>query len=168
MVEDLAAAAGLMLDALRGGGKVLVCGNGGSAAIAEHMVGELVGRFRRERPGWAAVSLVSNAAALTAVGNDYGFEQVFARQVQALAGPGDLVVGLSTSGRSANVVEALREARARGARTLALVGRKEGPLASLADLTLRVPSSDTPRLQEAHLLIMHILCGLVERTLCEE
>jgi len=168
MVDDLIAAALLVADTVRRRGKVLVCGNGGSATQAEHMAGELVGRFRRERAGWPAIALGANIAVITAVGNDYAFERVFAREVEALAQPGDLVIGLSTSGKSPNVVAALREARGRGARTLALVGRTGGPVASAAEQALLVPSLDTPRLQEAHLLIVHILCGLVEQVLCDK
>ncbi|MCL5025310.1 MAG: D-sedoheptulose 7-phosphate isomerase [Chloroflexi bacterium] len=168
MADDLVQATDMVLDTLQGGGKVLVCGNGGSAATAEHIAGELVGRFRRERRGWPAIALAADGGVVTAVANDYGFEQVFARQVQALAGPGDLLIGMSTSGESLNVVLALKEARAKGARTLAMTGQRGGPLADAADCALRVPSDDVPRVQEAHLVIGHIVCGLVEEALAGE
>lgn len=147
---------------LDGGGKILLCGNGGSAADAQHIAAELVGRFQCERGGLAAVALTTDTSILTSLGNDYGFEQVFARQVGALARPGDLLLGLSTSGNSANVVAAVDSARRIGCATAGLLGGDGGVLAGRVDHALTVPSPITARVQEAHILIAHILCELIE------
>ncbi len=167
MTEDIQAAAQLMVDTLRQGGKILLCGNGGSATTAQHMAGEIVGRFRRERPGWAAIALPADGAILTAVGNDYGFDEVFARQVEALATEADLFIGFSTSGISNSVVQAMRKAQSLGAATMAMTGEAGGSLQLMADITIRVPSSDTPRIQEAHITAGHIICDIVEKSLFE-
>jgi len=158
------AAAELVVKAIAGGGKLLVMGNGGSAADAQHFAAELVGRFRRERAALPAVALTTDTSILTAVGNDYGFENIFRRQVEALARPGDVVCGISTSGRSPNVVQAMEAARSMGCRTLALLGGNGGQMIALADVALLVPSDQTPFIQEAHLTIIHILCDLIEQT----
>jgi D-sedoheptulose 7-phosphate isomerase len=163
---SIAQAAALLAGRLAAGGKLLVFGNGGSAADAQHLAAELVGRYRRERRALAALALTTDTSLLTAVGNDYSFEQIFARQVEALAQPGDVVLGISTSGRSPNVVAGLAAARQRQAHTLALVGPQAE--ASLADLVIRVPSQDTARIQESHAVIIHILCDLVEKSLSEQ
>lgn len=167
--RDLAPAilevADLLIDAFRRGGKLLVMGNGGSAADAQHLAAEIVGRFRMERKALPAIALSTDTSILTAVGNDYGFESVFRRQVEALAGEGDVVVGISTSGSSPNVLEALRRAREMGCRTVGLLGRDGGAIRGVTDLDLTVPGSDTPRIQEAHITIIHILCELVEQGL---
>jgi len=152
-------------DTFEAGGKLLLCGNGGSAADAQHVAGELVGRFRLERSAWPAIALSTNSSIVTALANDYGYESVFARQVEALARPGDLVVGISTSGSSVNVLRALCAARARGCSTLGFTGRSGGAPAELSDLCLRVPSESTPRIQEAHILSWHIICELCEAEL---
>jgi len=157
---DLVAAAA---DTLDRAGKLLLFGNGGSAADAQHLAAELVGRFRHERPALPALALTTDSSVLTALGNDLGFGQVFARQVQALGRPGDLALGLSTSGRSANVVAGLQVARDRGLRTAALTGADGGDLAGLADTLLCVPSSDTARIQEMHILLGHLLCEALEK-----
>jgi len=157
---DLVAAAS---DTLDRAGKLLLFGNGGSAADAQHLAAELVGRFRHERPALPALALTTDSSVLTALGNDLGFGQVFARQVQALGRPGDLALGLSTSGRSANVVAGLQVARDRGLRTAALTGADGGDLAGLADTLLCVPSSDTARIQEMHILLGHLLCEALEK-----
>lgn len=154
-----------LIEALDRGGKVLVCGNGGSAAEAQHLAAELVGRFQDERRPLPAVALTADTAVLTALGNDFGYREVFARQVEALAGPGDVVVLLSTSGRSESVVEAARRARRAGAVTVALTGRTGGALAPAVDLALCVPADDTARVQEVHLLLAHVLCQMVDRGL---
>jgi D-sedoheptulose 7-phosphate isomerase len=159
------AAAGLLVQALRGGGKVLLFGNGGSAADAQHIAAELVGRFRMERGGLAAVALTTDTSALTAIANDYGYERVFARQVEALACPGDAVVALSTSGNSANVVEAVALAARLGCATIGLTGGDGGRLGAMVQAHLNVPHKDTARVQEAHITLGHILCDCVERTL---
>lgn len=150
---------------LREGGKLLVMGNGGSAADAQHLAAELVGRFLLERRALPAIALTTDTSILTAVGNDYGFDEVFARQVEALAVTGDLVLGISTSGNSANVIKALTVARETGCQTIGLLGRDGGRIAGMVDLALTVPSQETPRIQEAHQLIIHIVCDLVEKEL---
>lgn len=155
----------LLAAAYRAGNKVLVCGNGGSAADAQHFAAELVGRFKMERRGLPAVALTTDSSILTAVGNDYGFDRVFSRQVEALAVPGDVVVGISTSGNSPNVLLALELARQSGCRTVGLLGRDGGTIAGLADIALTVPSHDTPRIQEGHIIMIHIICDLLEKRL---
>lgn len=170
LVEDqlspaITAAAVLLIDALAEGNKVLVIGNGGSAADAQHLAAELVGRFLRERRPLPAIALTTDTSILTAVGNDYGFDQVFSRQVEALARSGDVVIGISTSGKSANVRAALIAARAAGCRTVGLLGRDGGDIAGLVDLALVVPVQETPHIQEAHVAMIHILCELIEREL---
>lgn len=151
------------LDAvLRAGGKVLVFGNGGSAADAQHFAAELVGRYVAERGALAGIALTTDTSALTAIGNDYGFDEVFARQVEALAARGDLAVGISTSGSSENVVRGLDAARGKGAATVALTGRTGGRLAERADVLLAVPSAVTARIQEAHALILHAVCEILD------
>jgi len=157
------AAAGALVLALQGGGKVLLCGNGGSAADAQHLAAQLVGRYKAERRGLPAIALTTDTSALTAIANDYGYDRVFARQVEALAKPGDAVVGISTSGNSPSVVEALATAARLGCTTLALTGRDGGKLGRMADIHLNVPHDDTARVQEAHITLGHILCELVER-----
>lgn len=147
-------------------GKVLWCGNGGSAADAQHMAAEFVGRFRRERKGLASIALTTDTSILTAVGNDYGYEQIFRRQVEALCAPGDVVVGISTSGNSRNVCLALEESKRMGACTVAFTGQGGGAMAGIADAAICVPSKDTARIQEAHILCGHILCDWVEATVC--
>lgn len=158
-------AARLICDCLSRGGKVLVCGNGGSAAEAQHMAAELVGRFAMDRAGLSAVSLTTDTSNLTAIANDYGFDRVFARQVEALGKPGDVLVAISTSGMSANVCEAARAAGAAGLGVIALSGDSAGKLAGLCDVRLRVASDETPRVQEGHLVLIHLICALVEHEL---
>jgi D-sedoheptulose 7-phosphate isomerase len=165
LVPQVEAAGQRLVDALRAGGKVLWMGNGGSAADSQHLAAELVGRFQRERRAYASVALTTDTSVLTAVANDYGYATVFERQIEALCRPADAVVGITTSGNSANVVQAVRRARALGAFTLGLTGAAGGRLADEADLCLRVPSSTTARIQEAHLLIGHLLCDWVETAL---
>ena len=150
--------------ALAAGRKILLFGNGGSAADAQHIAAELVGRYKRERKGMPAVALTVNTSVLTAIANDYGFEQVFARQVEALGAPGDLAFGISTSGNSPSVLRGVEAAKAGGILTVGLTGRTGGRLKALVDLCLQVPSDDTPRIQEAHILLGHILCEYLEET----
>jgi len=145
--------------------KVLLCGNGGSAAEAQHIAAELVGRYRVERSGLAAIALSTDTSTLTAVGNDYGFQRVFARQVGALGRPGDVLIAISTSGNSENVVEAARAGRVGGLQTIGLSGGDGGSLRGVADLLVLVPHHDTARIQEAHTLIGHLLCTIVEEVL---
>ena len=148
------------------GNKVLWCGNGGSAADSQHLAAELMGRFRRERRALPSIALTTDTSALTAIGNDFGYERVFVRQVEALCVRGDVLVGISTSGNSRNVCAALEAARKIGAFTIALTGEGGGVLAKLADMTLCVPSKDTARIQEAHILCGHILCDWIEICIC--
>ena len=161
----VARAAAAIVACYRADGRTLWLGNGGSAAQADHLAAELVGRYLRDRPPLSAIALSVNASAVTALGNDYGYETSFARQVEAHARPGDVVVGLTTSGSSPNVVAALRCARERGGVTIALTGGAGGAVAEVADHLLAVPSDQTPRIQEGHLVIGHTLCELVERAL---
>lgn len=153
----------LLTDTFRSGGKLMVMGNGGSAADSQHFAAEIVSRFRMERPGLPAIALSTDTSILTAIGNDYGFDVVFRRQVEALAKPEDMVVGISTSGNSTNVKMALELAREKGCRTIALLGRDGGSIKGVSDLALVVPSNDTPRIQEGHIAIIHIVCDLVEK-----
>jgi D-sedoheptulose 7-phosphate isomerase len=159
------AAVALLLGALQDGHKLLVFGNGGSAADAEHLCAELVGRFVRERQPLAAVALTTNQALLTAWSNDYRFDDVFARQVEALGQPGDVALGISTSGNSANVVNALRRARELGLRTIGLTGAGGGRAAPFCDVLLAPPLTETPRIQEAHLVTYHAICAALDERL---
>ena len=163
LAERLAAAVDLVVTALAKGNKLLVMGNGGSAGDAQHLAAEIVGRFKLERRALPAIALTTDTSILTAIGNDYGFEQVFRRQVEGLAAPGDVVIGISTSGNSPNVLAALTLAREMGCRTVGLLGRDGGTIGPVVDLELTVPSQDTPRIQEGHITMIHILCDLVER-----
>ena len=158
-------ASNLLIGCYRGGGKALFCGNGGSAADAQHMAAEFVGRYLAERRPLPALALHANTSSLTAIGNDYGYEHTFDRQVEAFAGTGDVVVGISTSGNSANVVAAFERAHGLGLKTVALTGASGGRMRDAADVLLNVPSSETPRIQECHILIGHCLCEAVEKAL---
>jgi D-sedoheptulose 7-phosphate isomerase len=144
------------------GHKVLFMGNGGSAADAQHLAGEFVSRFNYDRPGLSAFALTVDTSVLTAIGNDYGYERVFERQVQACAKQGDVLIGLSTSGNSPNVVKAFEQARAMGIFTVAMTGATGGKMKDLCDVCVRVPSTETPRIQECHITLGHIVCGMVE------
>ena len=154
-----------LVTALKSGGKILLCGNGGSAADAQHVAAEFVGRFAKERAAWPAIALTANSSTVTAIGNDYGFEYIFSRQVEALAKKGDVVVGISTSGNSGNVLKALAEGKKRGCTTIGMTGKNGGKLRTLADISISVPSDETPRIQETHILAWHIICELVEKEL---
>jgi D-sedoheptulose 7-phosphate isomerase len=149
-------------DSLRSGGKLLFAGNGGSAAEAQHFSAEMVGRFLKERHPLPAVALNTDTSAITAIGNDYGFEQIFSRQVQALGRKGDVLIAMSTSGRSKNILEAMKTARSLGMVSIALTGQAPRDMKTLADIILAVPSGHTPQIQEGHLVLGHLLCGLVE------
>jgi len=151
---------------LRSGGKILLCGNGGSSCDAAHAAGELVGWFeQKQRPGYAAIALGHAVPSLTAIGNDAGYDQVFAREVQALGRAGDLLIGITTSGGSKNVVAALQQARALRLHTAVLCGEKRGAAVDLADVAVQVPSTNTARIQESHLVCVHVLCAAVEAAL---
>jgi D-sedoheptulose 7-phosphate isomerase len=157
--------AGIVADCLGKGGILLICGNGGSAADAQHFAGELVGRFMIERAPLRCIALSTDTSIITAIGNDYGFEHVFARQVAAHGREGDVLLALSTSGKSPNILEAVCAAKRLKMRVLALSGRDGGPLARQADICITIPSTLSPRIQEAHAALGHILCGLVEQSL---
>lgn len=154
--------------ALRQGGSLFICGNGGSAAESQHFAAELTGRFRRERRGWPVVALTTDTSALSAIANDYGFAEVFARQVEALGRPGDVLVVLSTSGRSANVVEAATRARGRGLAVVAITGPEAGALGPLADVVIAAPGASAARVQEVHLAVLHAMCEELEAALAPD
>jgi phosphoheptose isomerase len=161
--REFSRAVDLIEQCLRGGNKLLVCGNGGSAADASHFATELVVRFAKERPAaLPAISLASDTGVLTAIGNDYSFDEIFARQVAAFGVPGDALICLTTSGKSKNVVRALQEAKTRQMKTIAFLGRDGGPTLGMADLDLLVKSDSTARIQEAHQLLLHVLCEMIE------
>ena len=165
--ELIANISSLVITAFRNGGKLFLFGNGGSASDAEHIATELSGRFKLERPSLPALSLTANTSTLTAIANDYGFEMLFSRQLEGLASSGDVVIGISTSGNSPNVINGLKFAKSIGATTIAMTGKSGGKLKEFTDYCLCIPSDDTPRIQEAHILIGHILCDLVEKDLFE-
>jgi D-sedoheptulose 7-phosphate isomerase len=162
---QVAKASELIEQCLRGGKKLLVCGNGGSAADAAHFATELVVRFAKDRRAYPAICLASDGGVLTAAGNDYGFDEIFARQVAAFGQPGDMLICLTTSGKSKNVVRALQEAKARKLKTIALLGRDGGSTTGIADVDLLVASDSTARIQEAHQLLLHVLCEIIESRL---
>ena len=168
MGYDIAKATSMIVESLRAGGKVLLFGNGGSAADAQHIAGELVGRFLLERRGLPAIALTTDTSVLTCVANDYDFGQVFARQVEALAEPGDVVIAISTSGNAPNVLMGVEAARQAGAVVVGMTGANGGKLAGGCDLCLRVPSETTARVQETHIAVGHVLCELVEAALAEQ
>lgn len=157
-----------MYSSICNGRKVLWFGNGGSAAVSQHLAAELVGRFRRDRRGMASIALTTDSSVLTSIGNDYGFEHIFSRQIEALGAPGDVAVGISTSGNSPNVCVALARAREMGVFTFAMTGAEGGKVLNLADKCLRVGSSETARVQEAHILTGHMLCDAIEEALCRD
>jgi len=161
----IANAVQMLIDTFVSGNKLLVMGNGGSAADAQHFAAEMVGRFLMERRALPAIALTTDTSALTAIGNDYGFDMIFSRQVEALARPGDVVVGISTSGNSENISLALQSARKLGCRTIALLGRDGGKIRDLVDIPLVIPSTATPRIQEGHITVIHIMCDLLEKGL---
>lgn len=161
----MAAVATACIAALRQGKKILFAGNGGSAADAQHLAGELVSRFNYDRPGLPAFSLSTDTSVLTAIGNDYGYEHLFARQLEAVGNAGDVFIGISTSGRSPNIIKALQVARAKGLLTVGLTGRGGGLMPELCDHCLRVPSDLTPRIQEGHIAMGHSICQLIESQL---
>lgn len=162
------AAATACVRSLQAGGKVLLAGNGGSAADAQHIAGELVSRFAFDRPGLPAVALTTDSSILTAIGNDYGYEKLFSRQVQAQGKPGDVFIGYSTSGKSPNILNAFETARQAGLVTIGLTGNRGGPMNTLCDHLLAVPSASTPKIQEGHLVLGHILCGIIEQEIFGE
>ena len=160
MVSDIVS---VVVKSLQKGGTIFWCGNGGSAADSQHLAAELMGRFRRERKALRSIALTTDTSVLTAIGNDYGYENVFTRQVEGMIRAGDVLVGISTSGNSANVLQALHMAKVLGAETVALLGHGGGSIKNEVDLSIVVPSTDTARIQEVHIMIGHIICDLVER-----
>lgn len=156
------------IKSIREGGKILLAGNGGSAADAQHIAGEFVSKFAFNRPGLPAIALTTDTSILTAIGNDYGYEKLFARQIQALGQKGDVFIGYSTSGNSPNILLALEAARQMGIICIGFTGNRGGPMKSLCEFLLEVPSADTPKTQEGHLVLGHILCGLVENAFFKE
>ena len=162
-LKPVADAAAAIIEVLKRGGKLLLFGNGGSAADAQHVASELVGRFELDRTALAAIALTTDTSVVTSIGNDEGFERVFARQIEALGQKGDVAFGISTSGLSPNVVQGLETAKARGLRTIALTGRDGGHAGNIADIHINVPSESTPRVQEVHRTLVHVICDLVER-----
>jgi len=167
LADDIGRAARIVIDAFRSGRAVFVFGNGGSAADAQHIAAELVGRFRRDRSAFRAEALTTDTSALTAIGNDLGFDQVFARQLAGKGAAGDVAMAISTSGNSPNILAALATARQMGMKCIALTGRGGGKCAPLADVLLAVPSTDTPRIQESHEVIYHVLCELAESAMVD-
>lgn len=162
---QISVAALRLIETLKIGNKLLIMGNGGSAADAQHFSGEIVSRFRMERPGLPAIALSTDSSIITAIGNDYGFERIFSRQVEALAAPGDALVGISTSGNSPNILRALEVGRQAGCSTIGLLGRDGGTIKAACDIPLIIPSDDTPRIQEGHITVIHIICDLIEQGL---
>jgi D-sedoheptulose 7-phosphate isomerase len=162
MIPAIEKASKLVVETLLRGNKILLCGNGGSAADAQHISAELTGRYKTDRKGLACIALTTDTSALTAIGNDFGYERVFDRQVEALALKGDLLIGISTSGNSANIINASNCAKAIGCNVIGMSGRNGGLMNNVCDLNLIVPSDDTPRIQEMHILIGHILCQAVD------
>ena len=170
LVEPTAQAAELLLACLMNDGRFLICGNGGSAADAQHFAAEMTGRFEKERMELAAIALTTDTSALTAIGNDYGFEHIFSKQVRALGRAGDVLVGISTSGNSANVIEAIKAAHERDMRVIALTGRDGGKIAAMlqdSDILLNVPYPRTARIQENHILLIHAICDCIDTMLLE-
>ncbi|MGD9000888.1 MAG: phosphoheptose isomerase [Granulosicoccaceae bacterium] len=171
LTQPIAAAADALCKALQNGGKVMSCGNGGSAADAQHFSSELLNRFERERPGLPAIALTTDSSTLTSIANDYAFNEVFAKQVRALGNEGDVLLAISTSGNSENVAHAIRAAHKRGVVVIALTGRNGGEIAERVnahDVEIRVPAESTARIQEVHLLIIHCLCDLIDHQMFGE
>ena len=165
MQDKLETASKLVVQTLKNGNKILLCGNGGSAADAQHIAAELTGKYKIERKGLPAIALTTDTSALTAIGNDYGYDRIFDRQIEALANNGDLVIGISTSGNSKNIINALKVAKELGCKTLGLTGRDGGIMNELCDINLIIPSNNTSRIQEMHILFGHIICQIVDNEL---
>lgn len=165
LLDRIEAAGQACIKCMKNGGKILLAGNGGSAADSQHIAAELVSRFAFDRPGLPAIALTTDTSILTAIGNDYGYERLFARQIQAHGNSGDVFIGYSTSGKSTNILHAFEAARSRGLVCIGLTGNRGGPMRELCEVLLEVPSDDTPKIQEGHLVLGHILCGLIEEAL---
>jgi len=167
-IDSIAEIAELMIDCLKKDGKVIVFGNGGSASDSQHIAAELVGRFKKDRSALAAIALTTNTSILTSLANDYGFDVVFSRQIEALGKKNDVVLGISTSGKAKNVTLGIKQAKKMGIKTVALSGGDGGDIVKLADVSLVIPSKITARIQEAHITIAHIICEMIEQELCQE
>ena len=167
-IDQIAEIAQLMIDCLKKDGKVIVFGNGGSASDSQHIAAELVGRFKKDRSALAGIALTTNTSILTSLANDYGYDVVFSRQVEALGKKNDVVLGISTSGKAKNVALGIKQAKKMGIKTVALSGGDGGDIVKLADVSLVVPSKITARIQEAHITIAHIICEMIEQELCQE
>lgn len=167
LAPDIAKAAGIIIQAFKEGNKLLLCGNGGSAADAQHIAAELVGRFKKERKGLPAIALNVNTSIITAVANDYGYDSSFFRQIEALGKKGDVLIGISTSGSSINVIRAVEIANSKGLKTIGLLGSDGGKLKNLVEVPIVVPSAETDRAQEVHILIGHIICHLIDLSLSQ-
>lgn len=165
LIDVIKQVAQITIEAYKKGNKTLIAGNGGSAADAQHMAGEFVSRFYFDRPGLASVALTTDTSIITAIGNDYGYEKVFARQIQAQGNEGDIFFGISTSGNSPNIIAAIEECKQKGILTVGLVGEKSCKMDEMCDYIIKVPSSQTPRIQESHILIEHMICALVEEAI---
>ena len=162
MENDIETASTIIVDALKNGNKILLCGNGGSAADAQHIAAELTGRYKTERRGLPGIALTTDTSAITAIGNDYGYDRVFDRQVESLANKGDVIIGISTSGNSKNVVSALKLGQELGCKTVGLTGRDGGAMNDVCDINLVVRSNNTPRIQEMHILFGHTICQIID------
>lgn len=168
MIELIGKVAVLTVEAYKRGNKTIIAGNGGSAADAQHMAGEFVSRFYFDRPGLASLALTTDTSILTAIGNDYGYERVFARQLEANGNKGDIFFAISTSGNSKNIIEALKVCKEKGITSIGLTGEKECRMDELCDFMIKIPSNETPRIQESHLMIEHIICAIVEKEIFSE
>ncbi len=166
-LQSLCAMVGAVLKSWQNGGKLMICGNGGSASDSQHIAAELVGRFLADRPGYAALALTTNSSILTAVGNDYGFDHIFSRQVQAMGNPNDVLLVISTSGNSSNCVEAVKEAHKKGIKSFGFLGKGGGQLLDMVEAAMVAPSDQTPRIQEIHIMMGHLLCQLLEEQVSE-
>lgn len=166
-IDKVELACSKIIECYENGNKLLVCGNGGSAADAQHMSGEFLNRFKLERKPWPCMALHTDTSIMTAIGNDYGFEYVFAKQLEAFGEEGDMLIGISTSGNSKNIICAIEKAKEKGIFSICFLGKDGGAIGKICDLPIIVPSSDTPRIQEAHELIMHIICEITEKALAE-
>ncbi|WP_029904697.1 SIS domain-containing protein [Prevotella sp. 10(H)] len=165
LLDDIRKAAAIVTDAYKNGFKTLLAGNGGSAADAQHIAGEFVSRFYFDRPGIPSISLSTDTSIITAIGNDYGFDRLFERQVQAHGVQGDVFIGITTSGNSENIIKALKVCKEKGLKSIVLTGKDGGKTLGLCDLCIRIPSTETPRIQESHILVGHIICCIVEQEL---
>lgn len=165
LIDSIEQVAKLCIEQLKSGNKLLFAGNGGSAADAQHLAGEMVSRFAFDRPGLPAFALTTDTSVLTAIGNDYGYEKLFARQVQAVGKPGDVLIAISTSGKSPNILAAIDTAKSLGIITIAMTGNQKAKITTVADYCIEIPSSSTPKIQEGHIISGHIICGLIERAI---